>query len=199
MRRIQVSEIYGDPLSGAYDVVGMCQAGSVAGFCYASKDNEVEIADFETATFPVFGQWMSLVLIMTPIMRLTLKYFYDTEQSARLTGRALRRIPAEISQSLADDFMRELANTSAGHVKRALEAAKVVAGVSLPLVTCGFDNVFYDPSKMTNTFCSFWGMRTTAGEFIVGGVDVDVIDKRGFLGVNWVREVLDDAGEMEFL
>lgn len=199
MTRIVASEIRGDALAGAGDVVAMCQAGTVAGLSYATKDPSVFVTDVETETYPVLGQWMSVILVMTPVMRMTLKFFYNGDQARRMTARTLRRDSREVNQALADDFMRELANTASGHVKRALERAKVVVGVSLPLVTSGFDNVFYDPSKATNSFSACWGLETDTGERVVVGLDIDILDKRGFLAVNWVREVGDDGGEMEFL
>ena len=91
----------------------------------------------------VFAPWMSLILISGPQIRLTFKAYFKSKTAAAFAA-PLFRLPVEqILVDQAIDFIREYCNLTAGGLKKALADAGLSTGISLPVVTRGFDEIFF--------------------------------------------------------
>jgi|GEM_PF-4010298 len=147
---------------------------------------------------PVFAHSMSVILLVTPPMKVTCRTFFDAEDVRALMAQALRRKEDAIGGGLVSDFMREYANMACGNLKRSLESMGLGVGLSLPFVTRGFDAVFDKATSGTSVHQAMFRARTPQARF-VNRVDIEINDVVEFTKVNWDLGHTDQGGEMEFL
>lgn len=91
----------------------------------------------------VHANWMSLILISGTSLRITLRVHFNLYQIKKLLTQTLDIESPKDSQAL--DFVKEFCNLTAGFVKSTMEEHDMDAGISLPIVTKGFDEIFYTP------------------------------------------------------
>ena len=108
------------------------------------RDPDAQVSEVNSAAGvgPIHGHWMALILLAGSGMRLTLKAFFEAATCRRVLSQVLRKPDSDIEYRLVADFMREFCNRTGGHIKRQLESTDNPIGLSLPLVTRGFDEVF---------------------------------------------------------
>ena len=98
----------------------------------------------EIATEPlVYSHWMSLILISGKSVRITFKAHFMTDSARFFAMKAYGIKSEEISKARVIDFFREYCNLTAGKLKIVLSNNKVSAGVSLPALARGFDEIFF--------------------------------------------------------
>jgi len=129
-------------LTGIAALQEMVRASSLHQLRQQAKDESLGLVHETRTDGPVHGHWMSLILMAGQPFRLTYKVFYSSPLSRALPARRLESRPDDISDSIMADFMREFCNLMAGGVKRTLAQMQIPVGLSLPLVTRGFDEVF---------------------------------------------------------
>lgn len=129
-------------------------------FLSASTDEKLMSAG------PVHGQWMSLVMLTSADLRLSLKIFYSLEQAQTFAAAALDLPIDKLKPSSVSFFMREfiilVAETLSESIKK---QNNVVLGISLPIVTRGFDEVFSTLPPYGMQFESKWTFITGVGNF----------------------------------
>ena len=119
-------------------------------------------AEFTTVESGVFGHWMSLILIAGANLRLTFKVHYTHPVIRKMASGILG---ASATDAAVADFMREYCNLTGGAGKTLLEAKQVNMGLSLPLVTRAFDEVFFvPPAALVGSGNVVWKIASPEGE-----------------------------------
>jgi hypothetical protein len=89
-----------------------------------------------------------------------LKIHFNTATAVGMLGKKAREESPEKVSRMAMDFMREQCNLMAGALKGSLNAAKITTGLSIPLVTRGFDEAVFsdkvDRSKINDVWSLGW-------------------------------------------
>lgn len=188
-------------LTGYQAILMMAKMGTMLALQDGLRLENIEPKAVNVQTDPVYGHWMSVILVMTPAFHATLKFFSSSPPLRIALARTLRRGLDEVPLALVHDFMRELSNTSAGHLKRSLEHNGHESGVSLPLVSRGFDNLFLEPTQNRESFSDKWAFEYDTDGLMVCTLEVGVLDMRALLKVEWTPEQTrqEAGGEMEFL
>lgn len=91
----------------------------------------------------VFAAWRSLILVSGPQLRITLKVYFRLATAQALAAPVFRTDPKGVHKDQAIDFIREYCNLTAGGIKLALSDLGFQTGISLPIVTRGFDEIFF--------------------------------------------------------
>ena len=95
----------------------------------------------------VLGNWMSLILITGSALKITLKLHFSHKDIKSLIYPIYQKSSAaEISDQQAMDFVKELCNLTAGFIEQTFESHDISLGISLPLGTRGFYELFADYS-----------------------------------------------------
>lgn len=118
---------------------------------------EFRDSSVDTSQVPVFGHWMSMIMVAGSSLRLTYKVQYNTRDIYDLAGALSQGGPIDVS-----DLMKEFCNVTAGLIKNRLENQQVKVGISLPMVTRGFDEFFH--KFQTGSFSSLDAWKLVAKE-----------------------------------
>jgi CheY-specific phosphatase CheX len=108
----------------------------------------------------VNGYWMSIILLSGGDLRLTLKVFFASHEIAVLAASVFGKSPNEITKEQCADFVKEFCNLTAGSVKTSLEEKGIQVGLSLPLVTRGFDDIFFPTGSSASDYCDLWQLSS---------------------------------------
>lgn len=153
----------------------------------------------------VLGNWMSLILITGTPLKITLKLHFSHRNIKQLIFPLYHAgSPEEISDQQSMDFIKELCNLTAGYIEQSFEQNDIPLGISLPLGTRGFYEIFADYSSSTSPVLKYddlWSLKFENME-ILGTVMVEVSD------INALENIADykvdddedsDEGEFDFL
>ena len=99
----------------------------------------------------VYAHWMGLILVGRQGLKTIFKVHFSSNQITGLLGRKFK------SKNLMLDFAKEYCNLVAGAIKAELGKAELDCGISLPLITRGFDETFFATIKQNNE--KIWKLR----------------------------------------
>ncbi len=163
----------------------------------------VDIDDFQTGQ--VLGNWMALILITGSPLKITLKLHFSHKNIKKLIVPLYRAAsPAGISDQQSMDFIKELCNLTAGYIEQAFEQKDISLGISLPLGTRGFYEVFADYTPSTSPILKYndiWSLKFEDME-ILGTVMIEINDSHAlenFMSYDIVEDEDSDEGEFDFL
>lgn len=111
-----------------------------------------------------FKEWMSIILLAGSQFRIIFKVHYNNSDIICL-GKDSLTIAEINSEQTLKDHMKEFTNQLGGSVKRALESGQIQCGLSLPLLTHSFDDLFSVKSEKSHQF--FYLLEEKSNEFIV--------------------------------
>lgn len=113
----------------------------------------------------MFGPWTSIILLSGSDLRLTFKVHFSYVQLREiiLGGEAERDRNRDRAKIF--DFMKEFCNQYGGAVKRAFGESKVELGISLPMLTRGFDEVFFPRADNKLSFAKFAEIKSSSMDF----------------------------------
>mgnify|MGYP006891284880 CR=1 FL=1 len=112
--------------------------------------------------------------------------------------------PNGVSDQQSMDFIKELCNLTAGYIEQAFEQKDISLGISLPLGTRGFYEVFADYTPLSSPVIKYddiWSLKLEDME-ILGTVMIEVSDSEvleNFMSYDIVEDEDDDEGEFDFL
>ncbi len=136
----------------------------------------------EEASFPqdlVHGAMMSIVLVAGSTFRLAFRAHFSSRSVRNLMTASLGVSGAQVNETQLKDYMREYSNLVAGGVKATFNAFGVASGISLPLVTDGFDEVLYATSQKPEVIQDLWELCWSGGSVICGS-SIEILDHNQF-------------------
>jgi hypothetical protein len=136
----------------------------------------------EEATAPqdlVHGAMMSVVLVAGGAFRLAFKAHFSSRSVRHLMSTTLGINGSQISETQLKDYMREYSNLVAGGIKATFSSYGIASGISLPLVTDGFDEVLYTASQKMAVVQDLWELSWSGGS-VVCGSSIEVLDREQF-------------------
>ncbi|MBY0472262.1 hypothetical protein K2X30_13935 [bacterium] len=160
--------------------------------------SDVELGEIQGSPW-VYAHWMSIILVSGKDVKMIFKAHFMSKDAKLLASVPYKKASSAIRIEQALDFMREFCNLTAGAIKRSLSDAKVMTGVSLPLVTRGFDEVFFQANQVKNNIFDQW--RLHGPDFEIGcTVSIETFEQITLTSLNEnVDEKPEDLGEAEFL
>jgi CheY-specific phosphatase CheX len=168
---------------------------------------EVETIEMGSGFRPgrILASNMVFILVSGDALRLTFKAHFNIRTARNLAFRIFGgNSPAAISENQAIDYFKEYGNLVAGSVVTLLGKSGVESGISLPLSTRGFYEVFSDYSEKHHpaiTFSDFWELRSN-GCGIHCCALLEILNRRQLANLGdheLVEEADNDDGEMDFL
>ena len=168
---------------------------------------EIDIRELGCGFRPgkILASNMVFILVSGDAFRLTFKVHFNTRTARKLAFRIFGgNSPDAISEKQAIDYFKEYGNLVAGSVVTLLAESGVELGISLPLSTRGFYEVFSDYSEKLDpivAFSDFWELRTN-DRSIHCGAQFEILNHRQLaeLAAYEIVEEADSAdAEMDFL
>lgn len=167
---------------------------------------EIALREFEANFTPgrILANNMVFILVSGDVLRITFKVHFNMRDAKHLAFRIFRgNSPEEIQERQAVDYFKEYGNLVAGNIATHFDNAGVELGISLPLRTRGFYEIFsdYAEKRLPVVTCSdFW-------KFEVGGHPVFCSAFIEIKDMTQLEKLADfrpeseagDDGEMDFL
>lgn len=168
---------------------------------------EVEVKSMDAAFRPgkILASNMVFILISGEAIRLTFKVHFNIRTARLLAWKIFGGDSSmNISEKQAQDYFKEYGNLVAGSMITLFGKVGIELGISLPLCTRGFYEVFSDYSEKQNpvvTYSDFWILAVNNQE-IHCSVQCEMLDKSKL--ANFVDFAIDEApddddDEMMFL
>ncbi len=146
----------------------------------------------------LYGHWMALILVSGTGIRIILKIHFDSNTGRRMLANKIRRKPEDVDERMAIDHVRETCNLLAGAVKSSLSHAGVITGISIPLVTSGFDEAVFSDKIDSRKLQDVWKISFDGGEVVCSSVS-DVLNWNEFAQLQLNDPVPESDGDGEFL
>lgn len=170
---------------------------------YADSD-EFRIVEMQDAVPHgyVFANCMSMIIISGKSLRTVLKAHFNHKDSKPLARRLFG--VDKIDDRRSYDVMKEYCNLAAGFLKKICIEQNVPVGISLPVVTMGFNEVFTDLDGVEQRiiFEDCWKLEYPEGA-IICSCHVDVFEAEALENMIDVTlanpEDADDDDEYDFL
>jgi hypothetical protein len=159
---------------------------------------KIELSEVSNPDDFVYGYWMSFILLSGKDLQITVKCHFFSDEAGHLAAVALKRQLEQISQPNIQDFMREYCNLVAGEIKASLWGSKVTIGLSLPLITRGFDEVIFSDQTDSRQFSDWWRLSWGSGSMIMSFV-AEVYQPSALVDLKVPARGWDSNGDIDFL
>lgn len=168
---------------------------------------EVEIIEMDASFRPgrILASNMVFILVSGDAMRLTFKVHFSTRTAKHLAFRIFGgNQPEDISEKQAIDYFKEYGNLVGGSIISHLAHSQIELGISLPLCTRGFYEVFSDYTEKQHpiiSYSDFWELQSR-GLSISCSAQYDILNKKllkQLIDYQIAEEAVDADGEMDFL
>ena len=147
----------------------------------------------------VYGYRMAFILISGISLKLTFKVHFSTPAGRTLLARRLEQEEDTLVSGMEIDFMREYCNMTAGAIRTSFAKNKIIAGMSLPLVTAGFDEVLFADAAGKSGFNFRWSLFWPTGYVVCTATgDIDSPEILAQLQISNI-ELTPDSDEIEYL
>ena len=171
-----------------------------------SGSPEVETRELGCGFRPgrILASNMVFILVSGDALRLTFKVHFNIRTAKNLAFSIFGGdSPEDISEQQAVDYVKEYGNLVAGSVVTLLGENNIELGISLPLSTRGFYEVFSDYSEKQHpviTCSDFWELKANGNEIHCSAL-LEILNRNalGDLPAYEIVDEADDDGEMDFL
>ena len=170
-----------------------------------SIDVDTKELDFSFMPGKILASNMVFILVSGDAVRLTFKVHFNTRTAKNLALRIFGGESADqISEKQAIDYFKEYGNLVAGHVITLLGESNIELGISLPLCTRGFYEVFSDYTEYQYpvvSYSDFWELHVN-GHAVFCSAQYEILNKKpleNLVDYEIAERAGDDDGEMEFL
>jgi hypothetical protein len=111
---------------------------------------------------------MSFILLAGEGGILTFKTHYSSRDIQELAASTLKKDSDTIQAAMIADFMREYCNLTIGLVKVKLAEVGIHTGLSIPVVTRGFDEIWYRDYDLKDEFkiADAWRIKWASGSIV---------------------------------
>lgn len=178
----------------------MLRHAAVVGLRRAGR-KQVEVLDQVPLEGPVFCSLQSVIFLYTRNTRITIKSFFHEGSTRDYLAKKLHRDKASISLDIIRDSMAEIGNLTAGTLKALLTGTGEDCGMSLPIVTEGFDEILYPYAAKSDQLFDAWALEVDAAGTVVVLAYIGQDEKGSLAQLVWTMPNDDDADddEMEYL
>lgn len=170
--------------------------------------SEVVLLDMDAGFVPgkILASNMVFILVSGDALRITFKIHFNTRMAKELAFRIFGGASAgELSEKQAIDYFKEYGNLVAGSVITLIGHVGVELGISLPLSTRGFYEVFSDYTETQYpvvSFSDFWQLAVDGRHSLYCSALVEILDAHQLeklVDFEIADEQSDDEEEMDFL
>lgn len=144
----------------------------------------------------VLHHWLALILISGKELRITFKVHFGLNDCSQIAAPLFGLKVDEIKNSQTKDFIKEYCNLSAGLIKKILEDQQIDVGISLPLVTRGFDEIFFEKRPKTDVIHDGWVINENNIKIFCTS-QIDIFNKDTLAKISY--EISEEEEEIEFL
>lgn len=109
----------------------------------SARMDSLRIEDVENPDDFTYAYWMSVILVSGSSVRTNLKIHFNSDAAKQLVGSRVQKKSKSEAQRVCMDFMREQCNLIAGSLKSMYLSENIITGLSLPLLTSGFDEAIF--------------------------------------------------------
>lgn len=167
-------------------------------YCQHGGDVTTEMVNND---YGLLAPWTSLILVSGNDYRITFKVHFPVINCKGLvaqSGAESDDLQNELKIKMqVFDYLKEFCNYYAGSLKRAFSDANVNMGISLPILTRGFDEVFFPRANFNSSFEVYWKMKNSIAEFKCSlFLEATNVEKLKSLSIKLDSS---DEGEIEFL
>jgi hypothetical protein len=166
---------------------------------YVQNGGEV-VAETIENKYGLLAPWTAIILISGTEYRLTFKVHFPLKQVGSMAGVASSDAGGSAEEKLkakSFDFLKEFCNFYGGSLKRAFADSEITMGISLPMLTRGFDEVFFPRADHRNSFETFWEMKNDLG-LVRCSLHIEAANPEKLKGLSITLDSSDE-GEIEFL
>ena len=156
---------------------------SVTRLKFHSDSSEVESREMDASFRPgrILANNMVFILVSGDAMRLTFKVHFNTRTAKQLSFRIFGGNSAEdISEKQAIDYFKEYGNLVAGSVISLMDKNNFELGISLPLCTRGFYEVFSDYTEKQHpitSYSDFWDLNV-CGHTVCCSAQYEILNRK---------------------
>ncbi|WP_141733662.1 hypothetical protein [Oligoflexus tunisiensis] len=169
-------------------------------FADITARRDLVIEEHERPDDFIYGSHLTVIQIAAKDLRITYKSHFNLTDVMALTQRkgAPERSHEQILKSSYDLF-KEYNNLVAGGITQQLHSCGIVAGISLPIATSGFDELISSDEVRGSRLYDFWRVRGEGFHFTCS-VYAEIFETE-LLDLFVYGEVAmdDDGGEIELL
>jgi CheY-specific phosphatase CheX len=160
--------------------------------------NDIEISKMDDSyNRQVHANWMALILISGNDVRVTFKAHFNISELRLVMIDSMGMSSDEVSDALVLDYMKEYCNLTAGLIKQVFEENDVSVGISLPVVTRGFDEIFYKAINK-NEIQENWELLVN-GQKVICTPCINIFNPDKLDLVEKEETTEEDDGDIDFL
>ncbi|MBF0316084.1 MAG: chemotaxis protein CheX [Oligoflexia bacterium] len=140
-----------------------------------------------------------IILVSGDDLKLIFKVHFTSEIANYFYQNAMQKTPAAVEKSI--DFMKEYTNVVAGRIKKFFTDQNVNVGISLPILTRGFDEIFFELPKINDAIVENWIIKAEKYHLCCTGI-IELLNPNVVSRLKYsVPEQTDngDEGEVNFL
>ncbi len=139
----------------------------------------------------VYGSHLSIILVASKDVRISFKSHFKLASTRKLVERKNggERTQKQMLKSTYDLFM-EYSNLVAGGISQQMHAKGIVAGISLPMATSGFDELISSDEFKSKSFFDFWTIKGEDFQFNCS-VCVDILEEV------WLKDFIFDEASLK--
>ncbi len=185
-------------------IIDLIQHAALERIRLHSRIDDFELADQRTIIPPgtILGNWMALILVSGDALRITFKLHFSHAAIRKIAYPIYGKSSAEeLSKQQIFDFVKELCNLSAGYLVQIFEDNHLHIGISLPLCTRGFYELYADYSPSSYPIIKYshiWSMDYDAIQ-ILGSAIIEILDISALEHILEYEFLEADDDEMDFL
>lgn len=148
----------------------------------------------------IYGAHLTVIQLAAKELRLTFKTHFDLDAVqilARRKADAIRTFEQQLKVS--NDLFKEYSNLVAGGIAQQLHLNAIVAGISLPLATSGFNEIISSDAPRPHSSSDYWEIHGEGFHFTCSLV-AEIFDKTSLDRFTYDNASLDgDSGTIEIL
>lgn len=169
-----------------------------------TQQENIEIIDVDQASARVFGHRLGLILIADGgNWNMIFKTYFNRQAVLGIAENIFKNMKIKNEERQVLDYMREFCNLTGGAIRTAFEDKEIIAGMSLPVMTRGYDEVFSSgsSSRSENVQRDVWKLKTSSGE-IYCSISLTINEKKILTKLSKIeapQETTADDGDLEFL
>lgn len=163
----------------------------------SNSEPTISAMSLENDERAIKSYWLSYILIFGPQIKVDLKVHYSTKGVIQLISKIIEK-SSQTPVEFVHDCMKEYCNLIGGAVKLLLREANIDCGFSLPLVTSGFDELWFSNSLESGVIDRCWRISWATGSVYVS-LAIDLANWSLFSQLSLMEPQIEENAELEIL